>query len=363
MRRDASARARHWGSLPWPSASMTAADATALPRPRARACAVVSTERCAAWPGQSRYPAAAMIRSSSWITNARGTDLGDPALGEITSARSGQEPPECEARGIKACTGGLARCRAEIGGIKVGQESRAENVGDDELAAEDGSICHRGRRHGAESSLHGLPSVLVGRGSNGGARDDDKTCPTRRAQTRTERHNHANDRRESNRHASKALPDRAGPQDQCGQGHDPEDTRNEPCRCGQKHPVLTATVTATTATNGRQRRPTTAQNTRTIYANWEICPASLARGRRAISVQLTRVMRGRSRLLTVSEVGCSAALSAAICPISKLIVRVRFLSPVLRRSGGHDAVALRATGYGLRPVTDLEVLDRATAEN
>jgi hypothetical protein len=30
-------------------------------------------------------------------------------------------------------------------------------------------------------------------------------------------------------------------------------------------------------------------------------------GRCAVSVQLTRVMRGHSRLLTVSEVGCSAA--------------------------------------------------------
>ena len=56
--------------------------------------------------------------------------------------------------------------------------------------------------------------------------------------------------------------------------------------------------------------------------------AGLKSGRsRAISVQLTRVMRGHSRLLTVSEVGCSAALSAAICPIPKLIVRVRFSSP------------------------------------
>ena len=39
-------------------------------------------------------------------------------------------------------------------------------------------------------------------------------------------------------------------------------------------------------------------------------------------------MRGHSRLLTVSEVGCSRALSAAICPIPKL-VRVRFPSPAL----------------------------------
>ena len=239
--------------------------------------------------------------------------------------------------------------------------SRAENVGDDELAAEDGSICHRGRGHGAENSLHGLPSVLVGRGSNGGARDDDKTCPARRAQTRTGRHDHANDRRESNRHASKALPGRAGPQGQCGQGHDPEDTRNEPCHCGQKYPVLTATVTATAATNGRQRRPTTAQNTRTIYANWEMCPASLARGRRAISAQLTRVMRGpltaddglRSRLLSGligRDLSDSQADSAGSIPVT-------------RSSKKRRARRRRPAGYGLRAVTDLEVLDRATAEN
>ena len=38
-------------------------------------------------------------------------------------------------------------------------------------------------------------------------------------------------------------------------------------------------------------------------------------------------MRGYSRLLAVSEVGCSASSSATICPIPKLIVRVRFPSP------------------------------------
>ena len=49
----------------------------------------------------------------------------------------------------------------------------------------------------------------------------------------------------------------------------------------------------------------------------------LARGadeHRAISVQLTRVRRGQSGLLGVSRVGCSAAVSAVICPIPKLTV-------------------------------------------
>jgi hypothetical protein len=36
---------------------------------------------------------------------------------------------------------------------------------------------------------------------------------------------------------------------------------------------LTATVTATAATNGKQQRPTTARHAPTIRANWGICPA------------------------------------------------------------------------------------------
>jgi hypothetical protein len=52
-----------------------------------------------------------------------------------------------------------------------------------------------------------------------------------------------------------------------------------------------------------------------------ICHAWKADGRRAIGVQLATVKRGQSRVLRVSEVGCSAASSAAICPIPKLTVR------------------------------------------
>jgi len=36
---------------------------------------------------------------------------------------------------------------------------------------------------------------------------------------------------------------------------------------------LTATVTATDTTNGRQRRPTTAPDARTLYGDLGICPA------------------------------------------------------------------------------------------
>jgi anti-anti-sigma factor len=59
---------------------------------------------------------------------------------------------------------------------------------------------------------------------------------------------------------------------------------------------------------------------------------------RAISVQLARVTKGQSRLLRVSEVGCSAALSAMIYPIPKLTVRVRFRHPLrcdVSRHQGH----------------------------
>jgi hypothetical protein len=49
--------------------------------------------------------------------------------------------------------------------------------------------------------------------------------------------------------------------------------------------------------------------------------------RRAINVQLARVTSGQSRALSVYKVGWSTASSTAICPIPKLIVRVRFPSP------------------------------------
>ena len=71
---------------------------------------------------------------------------------------------------------------------------------------------------------------------------------------------------------------------------------------------LTATVTATAAAIGHQQRPAAAHYTRTIRANWGYVRPEKAEGRRAISVQLTRVMRGHSRLLMVPEVGCSAGL-------------------------------------------------------
>jgi hypothetical protein len=51
--------------------------------------------------------------------------------------------------------------------------------------------------------------------------------------------------------------------------------------------------------------------------------------RRAINVQ-ARVTSGRSRPLRVSRVAWSAALTGRICPIPKLIVRVRFPSPAPR---------------------------------
>jgi anti-sigma B factor antagonist len=64
---------------------------------------------------------------------------------------------------------------------------------------------------------------------------------------------------------------------------------------------------------------------------------------RAVGVQLAKVTTGQSRLLRVSEVGCSATLSAMICPIPKLTVRVRFRRPLrcdVSRHRGHPAAAI-----------------------
>ncbi len=60
-----------------------------------------------------------------------------------------------------------------------------------------------------------------------------------------------------------------------------------------------------------------AQDLRTLVATREM-PRLKAEGRRAISVQLARVMSGQPRLLPVSELGCLTASSATICPIPKL---------------------------------------------
>jgi len=67
-----------------------------------------------------------------------------------------------------------------------------------------------------------------------------------------------------------------------------------------------------------------------------ICHAWKADGRHAISVQLATVKRGQSRILRVSEVGCS---SAAICPIPKVIVRGwRTCGPDVGQPSTHRAV-------------------------
>ena len=55
---------------------------------------------------------------------------------------------------------------------------------------------------------------------------------------------------------------------------------------------------------------------------------------RPIAAHLAWVISGQPRLLRVSEVGCSAASSAVICPIPKLIVRVRFSSPLHHEGAG-----------------------------
>jgi hypothetical protein len=63
----------------------------------------------------------------------------------------------------------------------------------------------------------------------------------------------------------------------------------------------------------------TVHNTRTIAPTEEM-PGLKAEGRRAISVQLARVIERSTRLLPVPKPGCSSASSAMICPIPKLTV-------------------------------------------
>lgn len=77
----------------------------------------------------------------------------------------------------------------------------------------------------------------------------------------------------------------------------------------------------------------------------------LATGGRAINVQLAKVTSGQSRLLAVPQVSCSAASSAAICPIPKLTVRVRFSSP----DPGFESAAQMA--YSSRPTALPETPD------
>ncbi len=63
-------------------------------------------------------------------------------------------------------------------------------------------------------------------------------------------------------------------------------------------------------------------------------------------MQLAGVKRGQSRLLLVSEVGCSAAVSATICPIPKLIVLVRRNRAVGMHAEGARALAGLRSGDG-----------------
>ena len=56
-------------------------------------------------------------------------------------------------------------------------------------------------------------------------------------------------------------------------------------------------------------------------------PSGSEHDHRAISVQLTPVNQGQSRVLAVHGPGWSAALAARVGRIPKLIVRVRFSSP------------------------------------
>src|SRR5258707_4863728 len=77
--------------------------------------------------------------------------------------------------------------------------------------------------------------------------------------------------------------------------------------------------------------------------NSEYAPPS-GQDRRAISVQLARVIRGQPRVLPAARIGRSAPLSAVTVPLPKLTVRVRFVW-VCAAGPCHDVPArLRTTG-------------------
>ena len=78
----------------------------------------------------------------------------------------------------------------------------------------------------------------------------------------------------------------------------------------------------------------------------------------AISVQLARVTSGQSRLLPVAQSGWSAASSATICPIPKLIVRVRFPSPapMCRAQAGDDIYRLGLDRFGVLVVCPFQAV-------
>ena len=97
------------------------------------------------------------------------------------------------------------------------------------------------------------------------------------------------------------------------------------------------------ATNGKQRRTATAQDTRTIYGTLGYVrpkkgdgrrPADLGRSqdRHAISVPLTPVTSGLSRSLAGTPIRRSGCITARMAQIPKLTVRVRFPSPAPRRN-------------------------------
>ena len=72
-------------------------------------------------------------------------------------------------------------------------------------------------------------------------------------------------------------------------------------------------------------------------------PRLKAEGHCAISVQLARVMSGQPRLLPVSELGCSTASSAVICPIPKLTVQALVRSGFRSRYAGGSVGVLPRT--------------------
>jgi hypothetical protein len=149
-----------------------------------------------------------------------GSDFLDPALIEVPSICPGQEPPQLGVTNVEQLDNGQGVVRVKVFTVEIGQGSRAEHVGNGQLAAKRLYVSHRGGGHCAKSFLHDLRDVPTWGGGDGGAVDDDKTCPARRAKRRPGRYSHADDWREGDWYPRKALPYRAGARRQRDHRHD-----------------------------------------------------------------------------------------------------------------------------------------------
>ena len=135
----------------------------------------------------------------------------NPALSEILGIYSGQEPPQLGVVNVEQFDDSPGVPRAKVFTVEIGQGGRAEHVGNVQLAAKHRYVSYRCCGHCVKNFLHDLRDVLIGGGGDGGAVDDDKTCPARWAKRRPGRYSHVDNRREGDLYPCKAFPYRADP--------------------------------------------------------------------------------------------------------------------------------------------------------